>query len=291
MLTATPTRVALAALAALTCVTSGSAALPVAPPPRPLVAPAPPPRLQLDYDTPFVRKMLTAFRGDSIEVHLRTPDGRPDVFAGRVITHREADTPAGRVTLVTVRFEKGSRQFRLADVKRLRFTDVRVQHEFGRAMLIEEGIDLQAIVRAEWDIYAALNKEGPGPPPASWRLRLEETPAVNGHPALAELLPKARGERTEFQVALADGKTETRRDTIVGVERQKVAGKATEFAVVTYFGDAGLQTVALASVRRIRFTNPEAERLFRPELDDMARGRWSRYPAAPAPRPKPERQP
>lgn len=249
----------------------------------PSAPPAPPPRPKLDYDTPFMRKTLKSFRGERVDVQLlRVSDGQPASFTGVIVAYQERDLPAGRAALLTVSCEKGARQFKLSDVRRLLFKNAPTENEFRRALQQAEGIDLAAVAQADRDIARSL-EEKPAPPPSA-RLKIEETPKLNRHAGLIELLTEARGERTEFQVALTGDKTAVLSGTIVGVERAKIDGA--EVSVVNYFSKDGLQTFNLTSIQRVKFTSPEAERMFRPTLDDIAAGTWSRLPKAPAPRPK-----
>lgn len=86
---------------------------------------------------------------------------------------------------------------------------------------------------------------------------------LTDNPSLAKILLQARGEEVELTLKrAADGVSDSVRGIIVGIETQKEpAGKDSviDVDVLNLSGPAGMSSVRLPDVRRVRFVNPQLD--------------------------------
>ncbi|MCE9533463.1 MAG: DUF4139 domain-containing protein, partial [Planctomycetes bacterium] len=88
---------------------------------------------------------------------------------------------------------------------------------------------------------------------------------LNGNPTFANILTQARGEKVELVMQqTATGQPGTVSGSIIGVERQKVAGKdgGTDVEILNMWCAEGVRSVKLNEVQRLRFSNPVIENEF-----------------------------
>src|SRR5262249_57942707 len=98
---------------------------------------------------------------------------------------------------------------------------------------------------------------------------------LSGNPGFADLLNQARGEKVEVALAPAGAAAAaTVSGTVVGVERQKVAGpgkEAVEVALLNLWCSDGVRSLKLADVQRVRFLNAALEGEFKKALEALAK--------------------
>jgi hypothetical protein len=96
---------------------------------------------------------------------------------------------------------------------------------------------------------------------------------LTGNPSLGELLGQVRGEHVELQGKPPQLTPIT--GIVIGVEKQKKpAGKdaTVEVELLNLLTDRGLESIALESVERVRFSRPELDKEFRKALEVLALG-------------------
>jgi hypothetical protein len=96
---------------------------------------------------------------------------------------------------------------------------------------------------------------------------------LTGNPSLGELLGQVRGEHVEIQGKPPQLTPIT--GIVIGVEKQKKpAGKdaTVEVELLNLLTDRGLESIALESVERVRFSRPELDKEFRKALEVLALG-------------------
>ena len=96
---------------------------------------------------------------------------------------------------------------------------------------------------------------------------------LNNNPTFAQILIQARGEKVEVVLQQnAVGQPSTVSGAIIGIEKQKLAGKdgATEVDVLNLWCAEGVRSVKMNEVQRLRFSNPIIENEFRRALETLA---------------------